>query len=147
MKRLILFAGIALCILGACNSTKKTPSAAEITLEGTYWRLTELMGKPVPKESAMKKESFIMLDKTNTRVSASGGCNVLGGSYAVEDGNRIKFSAFIGTQMACPDMEIEQQLLKALEQADNYNITGSNLILNKARMAPLARFEAAQQPK
>jgi len=45
--------------------------------------------------------------------------------------------------MACPDMTIEQGFLKAINSADNYNLVdGQKLVLNRARMAPLARFEA-----
>jgi hypothetical protein len=44
--------------------------------------------------------------------------------------------------MACPELDIENELIKALETADNYNYANDKLVLNKARMAPLARFEA-----
>ena len=45
--------------------------------------------------------------------------------------------------MACLNMEIENELKRALEMADNYSLTadGKYLSLNRARMAPLARFE------
>ena len=48
----------------------------------------------------------------------------------------------ISTKMACPRMEIEMEFLATLEKADNFNVTGDMLELNRARMAPLARFEA-----
>jgi hypothetical protein len=40
-------------------------------------------------------------------------------------------------------MEVEDALKKALETADNYSLSGDGkyLSLNRARMAPLARFE------
>jgi hypothetical protein len=44
--------------------------------------------------------------------------------------------------MACPNLETETHFFKALQMADNYILNGDTLILNKARMAPLARFEA-----
>jgi len=45
--------------------------------------------------------------------------------------------------MACLNMEIEDELKRALEMADNYSLSsdGKFLSLNRARMAPLARFE------
>jgi heat shock protein HslJ len=46
--------------------------------------------------------------------------------------------------MACEHMEIENGLNKALVTADNYSLNGDNLSLNKARMAPLARFKAVK---
>ncbi len=45
------------------------------------------------------------------------------------------------TLMACPDMELEREFMKVLYTADNYNFDGKTIVLNKARMAPLARFE------
>ena len=38
-------------------------------------------------------------------------------------------------------MDLEQEFLDALQNADNFNVVGDMLVLNKARMAPLARFK------
>jgi heat shock protein HslJ len=59
--------------------------------------------------------------------------------------NKIKFSKISATMMACMDAsvrETESQFFKVLEMADNYYVTGDTLQLNRARMAPLAKFEA-----
>jgi heat shock protein HslJ len=48
------------------------------------------------------------------------------------------------TMMACENMDVESGLNKALVAADNYTIKGDILSLNKARMAPLARFQAVK---
>ena len=47
---------------------------------------------------------------------------------------------------ACPEpqMQLEQQFLANLAMADNYSLAEQSLSLNKARMAPLARFTAKQ---
>jgi hypothetical protein len=39
-------------------------------------------------------------------------------------------------------MEKEVAFMEVLQKADNYAIQGKTLSLNKARMAPLAKFEA-----
>jgi heat shock protein HslJ len=44
--------------------------------------------------------------------------------------------------MACPDMKEEDAFKKVLEQVDNFTVSGDNLSLNKAKMAPLATFRA-----
>jgi heat shock protein HslJ len=46
--------------------------------------------------------------------------------------------------MACPDMELQDRFMKALEMADNYTIAENVLSLNKARMAPLAKFALSE---
>jgi heat shock protein HslJ len=65
------------------------------------------------------------------------------GEYELnEESLRIKFSRGASTMMACPDMKTEQALGEMLEKVDNYSINENQMTLNKARMAPLARFEA-----
>jgi heat shock protein HslJ len=56
--------------------------------------------------------------------------------------NRIRFSQMISTMMACPEMEVERQLAEVLGTADSYILQGDKLQLIRARMAPLAKFEA-----
>jgi len=43
-------------------------------------------------------------------------------------------------------MDVEQAFYEVLSNADNYSLTGDHLTLNRARMAPLARFKAAYLP-
>lgn len=107
-----------------------------------YWKLVELNGKPVTKTDDMRKEPHMILHTAGKRINANGGCNSMMGSYELQSGNRIRFTQMAGTLMACPNMEVEDRFRKVLEMADNYNLNGDTLILNKARMAPLARFEA-----
>jgi beta-lactamase class A/heat shock protein HslJ len=107
-----------------------------------YWKLVELMSKKVQHNEKNKREPHIILKTENNRVHGSGGCNTFNGSYELKEGNRISFSKIASTLMACDNMETEAQFLKVLEMTDNYFISVDTLILNKARMAPLAKFEA-----
>lgn len=109
-----------------------------------HWKLTELMGKPVPA-TEKGREAYLMFKINNKSVTGSGGCNTFHGSYSLETLNRIRISQLASTMKACTDMQTESELLKVLEMADNYYIKEDTLILNKARMAPLARFEAVYQ--
>ena len=38
-------------------------------------------------------------------------------------------------------MDLEQEFLDALQNADNFNVVGDMLVLNKARMAPLGKVQ------
>ena len=107
----------------------------------TYWKLTEIMGKPVTSPAGVR-EMHIILKKQDNRIQGFAGCNNMIGTYELRDGNFISFKGIASTKMACPDMSIENQLTDVLGRADNYSILGDKLSLNKARMAPLARFEA-----
>jgi len=57
---------------------------------------------------------------------------------------QIKFSKGASTMMACSDIQTEQEFSKVLEMVDNYSLNGKIMTLNKARMAPLAKFEAME---
>lgn len=106
------------------------------------WKLVELNGEPVQNTSDSKKEMFIQLNKEN-RYAAFIGCNnMMGGFELKEDVMRIKFTKGASTMMACPDMTTEQEFAEMLEKVDNYSLNGNSLSFNRARMAPLARFEA-----
>lgn len=138
----LLLVAIAIVVgLNACKSSKTAVadgSAADIT--GKYWRLIEIQGKPV--ENTEGREPHILFNTDNTFVG-SGGCNSLGGAFEVKEPFRITFSQGRSTLMACPDMEVEDAFLKIIGEVDNYTVSedGKTLSLNKARMAPLARFE------
>src|SRR5690606_9305939 len=108
------------------------------------WKLVELAGKPVA-DKVNGKEPFISLYTKDNRYSASGGCNGLGGEFTLQEHGRVKFTSGMSTMMACENMEIENELKRVLEMADNYSLSGDDLSLNKARMAPLARFKAVKK--
>jgi heat shock protein HslJ len=129
--------------ISACSIFKKPAVEAQQTrvITDRKWKLVELAGKPVA-DKINGKEPFLLLHTTDNRYSASGGCNGIGGNFSLEANGRIRFSAGMSTKMACENMEVENDLTKALMAADNYSIDGDNLSLNKARMAPLARFKA-----
>jgi copper homeostasis protein (lipoprotein) len=101
--------------------------------------LVELMGNPYTA-GLNDKAPYIIFNRTEKKTSGNAGCNTFIGTYELKDGYRIRFSQMGTTMMACPEMTIEQEFLKVLETADNYNYDGINLVLNRARMAPLARF-------
>ena len=107
-----------------------------------YWKLFEVGGKAVA-DGATMKEPYIQLNSIDNRLQASGGCNGLGGTFKMEEPNRISFSQLMGTMMACENMEVENGLKRALESADSYFVRGDTLQLFRARMAPLAKFVAA----
>ncbi|MGN6214204.1 copper resistance protein NlpE N-terminal domain-containing protein [Parafilimonas sp.] len=107
-----------------------------------YWKLVELNGKPVMVNNAMSKEPHIIFKMDSSRVIGNGGCNNFFGTYTLEGANKITIKQVGSTLMACPNnMQTESEFLKALQAADNYYINGDELILNKTRMAQLAKFK------
>jgi len=107
-----------------------------------YWKLVELNGKPLPK---LAREPWLILKAPDGRVNGFGGCNSFTGAFKLDEAaSRITFSQIATTQMACiSGADVEDALHQVLRDVDNYSLAGDRLTLNRARMAPLARFEAA----
>lgn len=124
------------------NASHNVLSKSNYEILEKYWKLIELNGKAVSVDSTFVKEPHIIFKEINNRIVGNGGCNNISGEYKVESLNRIMLSKMILTRMACPRMELEEEFLEALQRADNFNVVGDMLTLNKARMAPLARFKA-----
>ena len=110
-----------------------------------YWRLTELNGQPLPK---LDREPWLILKEADGRMNGFGGCNRFTGSFKLDAAaSRLRFGQIATTSMACiSGMEVEQAFYEALRNADNYSLAGNHLTLNRARMAPLARFEVVYLP-
>lgn len=146
MKRILyLSVMVGLLSMTSCSIFKKSKGDAQQSkvITERRWKLVELDGKPVP-DLVNGKEAFIFFQKADGQYKASGGCNGLGGTFTLEANGRIQFTQGMSTRMACENMEIEIGLNKVFSMADNYSLAGDNLSLNKARMAPLARFKAVK---
>ncbi|MDR3093937.1 MAG: META domain-containing protein [Bacteroidales bacterium] len=137
--------------LGAasCHSTKQSAkqSSGVATIDDAQkvtdkkWQLIELHGTAF---SASVNVPYFVLRGGSQRIEGSGGCNTFTGEYEASGIGRIKFSKIAATQKACLKMETEDELFKILGMVDNYTLSadGKTLSLNRARMAPLARFES-----
>ena len=162
MKKIVFICGISVLMIGmgSCKTVQKNTTvndSSSIAIGGNsesvlddnlvekYWKLTELFGEPV-NTSESGNEAYIIFKKEDNRITGKGGCNTFNGSFSLQSGNRISFSNTISTMMMCAGMETEMKMYQVLEMADNYFVDGDKLVLNKARMAPLARFEVVADP-
>jgi heat shock protein HslJ len=135
---------VFILFLSACSSSK-TPTVTPETIADYDWRLTELMGKAIPAAADPMNNITLKFNKADNRVSGFSGCNTYSGGYTSNDPLRISFAQMISTMKACPtNMELESEYLQMLAGVDNYTVNGNVLSLNKARMAPLAKFEAVR---
>ncbi len=129
-------------ITGALAEKYILTKSEKVSLTDTKWKLVEFRGKPVEYKNPDNKGIYIQLSSEDNKAFGFSGCNTFRGGYELKEGNRISFSKMASTLMACPDMELEREFMKVIETADNYNFDGKTFVLNKAKMAPLARFEA-----
>jgi heat shock protein HslJ len=146
MKRTSIFVLILITLIVSCTQKTALSTTPGTALVGTYWKLIEIQGQPVD-DSKLAKPPFLLLNAEG-RLSTSAGCNTLMGGYTLKEPLGITFSPNLAaTMMACPDMKLEDEFKKILSEVNNYAISGNFLSLSKNKMAPLARFEKAVQPK
>jgi len=116
--------------------------SAKVGITDNTWMLIELNGNPIKNDSSSQRIPQIVFRSAENKFNGNTGCNSMAGTYELKENNRILLTGIFSTKMACMNnMELESQFLNALEQADNYTLTADTLILNKARMSPLARFK------
>lgn len=106
-------------------------------VEDKKWKLVELNGKPV---SGSADTHYIIFHSKEGRLEAKAGCNMMSYGYAIKNQLQVRFTPGITTLMACQETT-EDELKSVLDKADNISVGTDVLTLNKARMAPLARFE------
>lgn len=125
-------------LVSSCQTQTAKKPTTDITRK--TWKLTELNGQPIQLKN-QKNNPYFKLNMEGMRYEGHAGCNGLGGTFEIKpDVMRIKFNQGMSTMMACEDLDIENQFTKAILAADNYSVNGNTLTLNKARMAPLAKF-------
>lgn len=149
MKALSLYFTLMVLMSMSCKSHQNTMDNSSKTKEATmddgitekYWKLIELNGQSVETRENRKEIHMILKDR-DSLVTGFGGCNSLSGTYELnKTQSRLKFSGIRATLMACADMETEQKFHAMLLKIDNYTLKKDTLSLNKARMAPLAKFK------
>ena len=139
MRRNLLRALLFACVALACAATDTRSSP--ITLERTRWVLTGLgaAGAPIAKTQT---EPFLLFGDPQGRVTGSGGCNRLAGTYA-QRGDKLSFGPLAVTRMACADgMAVEDTVGSALSSTAAFRIDAGRLELHDAAGALLATFQA-----
>jgi heat shock protein HslJ len=133
---LVLLALVAV----SCTSNKPTTSKESSDITNKVWKLTEINGQPIKLKNP-RVAPYFKLNTADMRYEGHGGCNGVGGTFEIkQEIMRIKFNQGMSTMIACDDLDTERAFLDALLAADNYSVNGNTLTLNKARMAPLAKF-------
>jgi heat shock protein HslJ len=117
-------------------------SYAKISLESSKWRLIEIEGKPF-KPASEEQDVTLGFDAREKRISGSGGCNRITGSYEA-DGNKLHFGPIASTRRMCPPdvMDKEATFLQTLELVASYKIAGGVLSLSGAGGTLLAKLTA-----
>jgi len=93
-------------------------------IEGPVWRLDQLGGEPVAAAGDPQRDPQVQFDRRNGRVSGSGGCNRVSGTFE-RSGSALKLSQLASTRMACTDPALsakEAQFFAALQATTSYRL-------------------------
>lgn len=135
-RRIIVAAMAAVVWLTSCQVAQKNVSLSMIEGE---WNITEV------NNSAVKTQPcpYIGFDLQDNRVYGNSGCNGFMGSFNFEGKEgKIDLGQMASTLMACPDMELEQNVLQALGAVKGFSfIDNEHFILCDKDKKPLLQLE------
>ena len=71
-----------------------------------------------------KKKPFIAFDVKKKTIHGNAGCNLINGGFETSTSNAksISFPGVASTMMACPDMETEGKVLKAINEVKSFDV-------------------------
>lgn len=111
-----------------CGKSVKRPvlvlqqRAPEVTVAdlGGRWKIEQAGGEAIP--DGMEKQPFLEINVAEKKVHGNAGCNIINGAFVTDEANAaaISFPNLISTMMACPDMEVEGRITKALGQVKSF---------------------------
>ncbi|MBR6539363.1 MAG: META domain-containing protein [Bacteroides sp.] len=98
---------------------KKQPKVNWDDLSGK-WMITQAQGKEVPQ--GMENQPFLEFNLIDNKLHGNAGCNIVNASLIHDEANpsSLKFHSLIHTMMMCPDMEVEDSVIKSLNATASF---------------------------
>ncbi len=115
-------------------------SAERFAIEDRRWELIEAYG-----QSSRKSTAYVEID--GTRFTGNTGCNQMFGAVDLQRGSKIDFKNIGTTKRMCKMVAgsiPEMTVLKGLNDAAKYTLTGERLSLTDRRGRTLLRFKAVK---
>lgn len=123
LRTVLPIVATAVLLLTGCGSG----ISLDEPIEGPVWRLVQLGDEPI----APGGDAQLQFDRNSGRVSGSGGCNRVTGSFT-RAGVSLKLGQMAATRMACADPvrgANEAQFLSALQNTASYRLAPGRLAL------------------
>ncbi|WP_315648503.1 META domain-containing protein [Roseateles aquae] len=125
----------------ASAASQAAGAAAFAAVQDKRWRLSKLDGAAIEARASGARAPHLIFSATKSRLSGSGGCNRIMGSFSVQ-GERLTIKHPVTTMMACPrGMEQEQRFIAALGEVQRWRLEGEVLELMDWSHQVLARLE------
>lgn len=105
------------------------------------WVLEEMQGAPVSKKDFNGNDVPNMeININNNKFSGFSGCNRMNGSVFYEK-DVLRFTQVASTRMACSNMEMETEFLKALQRSTKHKVENNRLYLSNGSKENLLVFK------
>lgn len=127
-------AGVAAALALGAAGCAAVPGA---DLADTRWQAERIAGR----DAAPSVQTTLRFD-ADAAITGTGGCNAFRGEVLFGPGNALSVDRIAGTQRACPEPAMEQELrfLQALTSADHYDRENGMLVIFNGEGAPVLRF-------
>ena len=123
---LLMAAAVAAAALTvACCPCRSYQKKTRRPLVETRWQLLKIGGTTVEPQEG----TFELVLQPDGRLVGFGACNRLTGRYAADATRALRFDSLAATRTACPDLQREQDFLRALATTTHYDMDGPMLLL------------------
>lgn len=112
MKKLIYLLSV-LPLISIATSCSSIENVAVKDLNGS-WKIVSVKGEKVSKEEL----PYFNINLNDKKLHGNTGCNIVNTSLTFDDmnANKVKFTQPMSTMMACPYLELENKITKAMEE-------------------------------
>ena len=141
MRKLVLTLAMGLFLTVASTGCKSVKKCMYEELSGK-WIVTAIGEKSI--DAAEKP--FIEFNTTEKRIHSRGPCNIINSPFELKADSpcAISFPAPMSTMMACPELELEGEYLKAINNVAAFRIDGEKLALLDANSLVLIELVKEQ---
>ena len=127
---------------------EKKEADVKLSVLNGEWKIKEVNGEAIP--SGMEKQPFIAFDAKKKTLHGNAGCNLINGGFETSTTNAksISFPGVASTMMACPDMEVEGKILKAMNEVKSFDkLSGGGIGLYDANNALVCLLYTSPSPR
>lgn len=142
------FAALAMLLLSACSTNDKTTDTdsadanimlGNIGLQGE-WLLQSYRVDCVSTEFEDSLKYKLNFNEPDNTFSLSTDCNMINGEFGITN-DSVRFKNMLVTEMACDDMDVEQSMLRLLNDTTAYALYNDSILTITAQSIGFAKFK------
>jgi len=146
-KNLFIVGALVAVVSTSCSTVRNMPVS---DLSGE-WNVVKIEDKEITVSPDGGMQPYLAFDVVNNRLFGCAGCNRVMGVLNAADNGTIDLSRMGATRMMCPDMDIEDRLLAALNQVKEFGADKSGRLVfmddHQRHMVTLEKRDDEISPK